>query len=564
MKSIRLKLEIALIICMTCAFLVMSAICSYNLYRVNQADSDRYVWTLCRERVGQFNDQLAQIEVALDLIARHAHQYIRDSNIDVEKSMKILKESTLASAEHIDAAYSVFFVANTDNHADCDDHSFYYILNTTTGVPVDMLTIIPSLFSDENGLKKMLAETASEGGVRCWLEPYMNKFIPNALNRLVVAYTVPLYDDKDVLYGVIGMEFPLRVIHDEIENFHIYETGYAFLTDTEGVILVHPDYPFGTKMNDVHNMKHSPVSEMMANVASSTLISYEVNGEMRKMAAKQLKNGMVLIISVPEREINHTMFQTMKYCFVGFIIVLIISAVIMFIIVHKYSMQLKRLIDYSQNMINGNIDFEFEHSIKGHDELSQLTNSFKNMARHVTEKMDTYSNLAYKDAMTGVKNKAAYEESVRIIDEKPVEERVFGVIVFDVNNLKKINDNLGHKAGDMLIKRAANIICDSFLHSPVFRIGGDEFTVILERSDYENRDECISNMHQIAKNLNDTLPPEEYVSFAHGLAVFNQETDSRFADVFSRADKAMYENKRKMKQKMKEEQGMSDIDIEPR
>jgi len=55
----------------------------------------------------------------------------------------------------------------------------------------------------------------------------------------------------------------------------------------------------------------------------------------------------------------------------------------------------------------------------------------------------------------------------------------FGVIGCDVNGLKKINDTLGHKAGDEYICAACKMLCEYFKHSPVFRIGGDEFVVIL-------------------------------------------------------------------------------------
>ena len=55
----------------------------------------------------------------------------------------------------------------------------------------------------------------------------------------------------------------------------------------------------------------------------------------------------------------------------------------------------------------------------------------------------------------------------------------FAVAVCDVNGLKAINDTLGHQAGDKLIREASMLICNTFKHSPVYRVGGDEFVVIL-------------------------------------------------------------------------------------
>ena len=70
------------------------------------------------------------------------------------------------------------------------------------------------------------------------------------------------------------------------------------------------------------------------------------------------------------------------------------------------------------------------------------------------------------------------------------------VAVCDVNSLKAVNDTLGHKAGDEIIRRACSLICNTFKHSPVYRIGGDEFAVILSGRDYERRQELLSEMEE--------------------------------------------------------------------
>ena len=97
--------------------------------------------------------------------------------------------------------------------------------------------------------------------------------------------------------------------------------------------------------------------------------------------------------------------------------------------------------------------------------------------------------LAYKDPLTGVKNKRACEDYEAELDAKIKEGliRDFAVVSLDVNGLKMTNDTYGHKAGDELLISACRIICRHFSHSPVFRFGGDEFEVILQGQDYENR-----------------------------------------------------------------------------
>ena len=109
--------------------------------------------------------------------------------------------------------------------------------------------------------------------------------------------------------------------------------------------------------------------------------------------------------------------------------------------------------------------------------------------------------LVDKDPLTGTKSKHAYktmEEKLnrRIIAKIPME---FAIVVCDVNNLKVINDTLGHKAGDYWIKDASRMICSIFKRSPVFRIGGDEFVVVLQGQDFKNREKLLNDIRNRSK-----------------------------------------------------------------
>ncbi len=97
------------------------------------------------------------------------------------------------------------------------------------------------------------------------------------------------------------------------------------------------------------------------------------------------------------------------------------------------------------------------------------------------EELFSARELANRDALTGVKSKHAFVEAEKELGERidKGEALEFSIVICDVNGLKAINDNLGHKAGDEYIRAACSVICGIFKHSPVFRIGGDEFSVIL-------------------------------------------------------------------------------------
>ena len=119
----------------------------------------------------------------------------------------------------------------------------------------------------------------------------------------------------------------------------------------------------------------------------------------------------------------------------------------------------------------------------------------------------------------------------------------FVTMLFQVNETKKMNDIYGHEMGNKLIITSAKIISDVFKRSPVFRIGGDEFLVVLQNRDLENREELFELLDFRCQNtfIADTQDP---IRIAIGFSLFERGKDLHFADVFKRADAAMYENKR--------------------
>lgn len=147
------------------------------------------------------------------------------------------------------------------------------------------------------------------------------------------------------------------------------------------------------------------------------------------------------------------------------------------------------------------------------------------------------------DALTGVRNKRSYDGIVKKMDQQIADGEAdqFAIVVCDVNELKNVNDTKGHQAGDDVIKQACSMICNVFKHSPVFRVGGDEFAVIARGHDYENVDALVGEVARI----NEASQADGESVVACGMSRF--EGDSDVATVFARADHLMYENKKALK-----------------
>ena len=175
-------------------------------------------------------------------------------------------------------------------------------------------------------------------------------------------------------------------------------------------------------------------------------------------------------------------------------------------------------------------------------------NEAKGLKQHVSE----INAIAHKDALTHVKNKTAYEEKrEQLIKEIESGNASFGVVMADINSLKEINDKYGHERGDQYIIGACMLISQIYKHSPVYRIGGDEFVVILQGGDLENRDVLLAEARlEFKKAMSDTSKdPWRRYSAAVGMSVWNKDDD--FDTVFRRADKLMYEEKAEIKKNYK-------------
>jgi diguanylate cyclase (GGDEF)-like protein len=179
------------------------------------------------------------------------------------------------------------------------------------------------------------------------------------------------------------------------------------------------------------------------------------------------------------------------------------------------------------------------------DSMDLLEDQIQSMQTELQTQIAQVHGHAYQDGLTGVKSKRAFANAEMALDQKLADGTLseFGLVVCDVNGLKIVNDTKGHKAGDEYIRQACKMICDIFIHSPVYRVGGDEFAVILTGRDYENREVLMYRLH--ARSLAHIATEDAVVS--GGLAEYDPKSDRSIREVFDRADATMYKEKMLLK-----------------
>lgn len=173
---------------------------------------------------------------------------------------------------------------------------------------------------------------------------------------------------------------------------------------------------------------------------------------------------------------------------------------------------------------------------------------FQNMVKmHIkSSEAEMMHTLATEDALTGLKNRTAFNEY-----EQEMMHRTKGYCLFvhlDVNHLKKVNDTYGHAEGDKHIRAAANVIQNSFGEKgSCFRVGGDEFFAILDsESCYFDYETATEKFYQLQEEYNQTEKPHVPLAIAHGMAEYHYAMKNP-DEAEKLADSRMYENKRQMK-----------------
>ena len=186
-----------------------------------------------------------------------------------------------------------------------------------------------------------------------------------------------------------------------------------------------------------------------------------------------------------------------------------------------------------------------EEEYEGDGSIANLRKQINSTRSAVKDYIVYARQQAYVDSLSGLGNRNAYFEVVNDINQKIVDKvyQNFAVIVFDINGLKLINDEYGHEIGDKAIIASGNTLKELFGKDISYRIGGDELVVIYKNV-YKDKIEAILSILDVnlANNSKEQQLPFE-LSLSYGYSFFDEEKDTRYEDVFNRADDKMYAQK---------------------
>lgn len=384
-----------------------------------------------------------------------------------------------------------------------------------------------------------------KAGKPVWINPYINK---NLNDIKMISYVIPLFDKSGTAVAIIGMDIDMSRITAMVDEIKLYDTGYAFLCDSKGDIVYHNRYPGGMTLEEIKkNSLFTFIDDNYSDEQAGDVINIRNSeGEKRKLCAKFLSNGMAVVISVADKEIGRKRISVMIQDAFAVAAVLIVTSLLTLKFTGIIVKPIKHLTEVSKKIAAGDLDVEIECNTK--DEIGVLASRYSDTVKMLKKYINKINKQAYTDAATDVGNKAAYQDAVQRIDKMSRRnDGDYAVLVMDINYLKMYNDKYGHEFGDMLISDASTIIKKVFGDYNIYRIGGDEFAVLINAPEDGLCEKLVKEFRAEQELFNRNAKHYELgVRIAIGYAV-NSADDNDYADVFKRADKQMYIDKQEIK-----------------
>ena len=183
-----------------------------------------------------------------------------------------------------------------------------------------------------------------------------------------------------------------------------------------------------------------------------------------------------------------------------------------------------------------------------------LEEKVKNRTKELEKSKNKLKKLALQDSLTGLYNRRYFEKIIeKLINISKRTNEPLSLVIIDIDDFKKINDNYGHDTGDLVLKKLSSTLSEMLRKSDIIsRIGGEEFAIVLPNTSIDAACELCEKVRQEVEKINLGFNEENILSFTISLGISNScgNKEETFSSIFKRADEALYEAKNNGKNKI--------------
>jgi len=360
------------------------------------------------------------------------------------------------------------------------------------------------------------------------------------------------HESKKKLYGYLMLTIDLDFLKKQTRDKKIGESGQLFFTDSAGTVLFHPsDARIGETIEPDLFLK------LKSSISSSKPVAGNYNNQAVNFQGEKLHDWLYVFTAYPERELFANNSGLGWSVAIITLIAILLTAAFLYsalkILLIKPILQLSHA---ASEMGRGKLLVPID--VDSNDEIGDLANTFKEMGQNLNHYHEQVRYVAYHDSLTGLPNRKMFKDYLtRSTGEARRNFQKLAILFLDLDNFKRINDTMGHPAGDKLLKSFADRLSDCLRKTDVIshavnedtpeflaRLAGDEFIILMPRTAGP------TDAQKVAKRILDSLgkpfridQQELYVSTSIGIALFpNDGGDSN--ELLKSADIAMYSAKK--------------------
>ncbi len=533
MNSLRSKITLLIVSAILIAMMVATSVSVSMIRSLGNSDADQMLKLLCESGQKNLNTYFEGVENSVGLVSTYAELDLEGLEPEqLKKHVEHVRTEFANVAAHTNGILTYYY--RIDPAVSETEKGFWYVDINGTGFKEYEVTDISKYDTEDTG-NLVWFTVPKKLGKDVWLPPY----ITDNLGARVFSYNVPIFC-KDTFVGVVGIEIDYSAVAALVDSIRLYNGGYAFLNDEEGNLICHPDIDAATLTEETKPV----VPEGLLD--KEDYVNYTYNGTEKRGICRTLSNGMRLNVSVPVSEINGNWKGLITRIIIVAVFILLVFILVTLRFTNHFTKSLRELTRSVEKANEGVYDLHMNYN--GKDEIGVLAKAYNKLTGDLKNQIRDLNSLAYADELTSVRNRGAFNVYIRQMDEKlsgngDVPE--YAIVIFDCVGLEKINKRFGKEKGDENIKAACQIICKVYAHSPVFRVGDDDFAVILQGEDYKKRQELYE---QLKRRCAETAGPSgqewKHVRLSMGIAVYDPEVDAFVSDVVLRAEKQIEKDKK--------------------
>ncbi len=482
MNRTKNNLMIIIVLGIIAASVSIGSISLMSFANVVTNDNRQVLEYACRQNAETINTQLSETETLVHTLSDYYTEEIEniDDLRDEQWLMEYTQQAQQVATSVIDNSNSLIAVYLRFNPAFTSPTAGFFLSRTKADQQVESLPPTDLSLYDKSNV-------AAAGWYYIPVEKgeavWLQPYVNVNNGYYMISYVQPLYKD-DQLIGVFGMDLDYDAILKKTASIHLYDSGYALLMDQNG--------SFHSALGHVPQISSDTIRKIINGEDNCVTSSFIEVQQLYITTSVRMQNGDYLILVVSEQELYKAGNQMI------FTIILNTLAVCTVIIAI----------------------------------LTGMINRMMNETR--------------TDPLTRCRNRDAYLEKRNSMEKalQSGKSMHFAIVVMDINGLKGINDSQGHLSGDRLLINSCKLMKEAFPKETLYRIGGDEFVIILDRRTCK----VVEKLVQDFRVNNDRAAQCYNMDCDHplisiGYAVYDPSIHYSYSDTFKQADENMYTDK---------------------